>query len=163
MSDGTCPTCGRARDEHDRHLRLHLPDAALAVPEAERPERFWGNAELLAVRDLGCYVRVLLPIPLTDGYSITLGTWLSVEPPAFEAIVRAWHDPAAYAALEVDGRLANGIPPWMDEVLDAPAHASVRTPGQFPFVDGSEHPLLRHVLHHVWPHEELLEVYAAYE
>jgi hypothetical protein len=76
----TCPKCGRPLDDHNRHLRFTWPDPVLSVPESERHSRTWGNDVLMQVKDVGSFVRVLLPVRLSGGYTVTFGTWLSVHP-----------------------------------------------------------------------------------
>ncbi len=160
MSTRLCPTCGRPIDEHDRHVRLVLPDPVLAVPPEERALRTWGSDPLIQVQGVGAFVRVLLPIRLTDGFSLTVGTWLAIDPERLRSVWEQWETPA-YEMLELDGYLANRIPPWGDAVLGAPCTATVRDPSQFPYLAVSTHPDLNAVLSQEWQHVDILEAYAA--
>jgi hypothetical protein len=158
MSAPVCPTCGRPLDLHDRHVRMHLPDPVLAVPPEERPARTWGNDTHLQVQGVGAFVRVLLPIRLTGGFSLTVGTWLAIDPADFRSVWEEW-DTESYSSLVLEGFLANAIPPWGDAVLGAPATAAVRDPKLNPYIASSEHLILGEVLATEWPHEEVLAPY----
>jgi hypothetical protein len=151
----TCPTCGRPLDEHDRHVRLILPDPVLRVPAEERAARTWGADPLLQVDGIGAFVRVLLPIALSGGYSLTYGTWLAINPAELTSVWERWSTDA-YRDLRLDGFLANAIPPWGEKVLGSPATASILDPNQFPYIVGSQSTSLDRVLSDVWPHEEIL-------
>ena len=76
MTEQHCPTCGRRLDEHRRHLRFRLP--VLEVPEEDRADRTWGNDVMMQVQAVGCFVRILIPVRLTGGYTVTYGAWLAV-------------------------------------------------------------------------------------
>ena len=159
VTQGVCARCGRGLDEHDRHVRMLLPDPVLPLSEEERKQRTWGGDELLQVQGVGAFVRVLLPIRLMDGYSLTLGTWLAIDPALLHGVWAAWSTDR-YANLALDGYLANAIPPWGDAVLGAPASAAVRDPGQFPYIHASEHALLGSILSTELPHDEVLSAYS---
>lgn len=70
-----CPTCGRPVDAHDRHVRFRLPDPVLAVPDQERTEGTWlshadaNQSVMMMVPTVGTFVRSLLPVRLTGGYT----------------------------------------------------------------------------------------------
>lgn len=91
---GTCPSCGSPLSHHDRHIRFRLPDPVIEVPEEERAERLWGNDVMLAVKDLGSFVRALLPVHLDDGGSLTFGLWLGVHPDTLRHRQRGPHGPS---------------------------------------------------------------------
>jgi hypothetical protein len=73
--------------------------------------------------------------------------------------VREIWETDAYAQLVLEGSLANGIPPWGDVVLGAPAPATVRNPSAFPYVSSSSNKTLHSVLEAEWPHAEIFAVY----
>lgn len=160
MSQGLCPSCGRRLDEHNRHVRFVLPDPVLAVPESERVERTWGHDPLLQVQGIGAFVRVLLPIQLTGGFSLTVGTWLAINPSGLREVWELWETPA-YAELVLDGFLANALPPWGEKVLGEPAVAAVRDSTQWPYIQQSGAPTLHAVLSTEWPHDAILAAYAS--
>ena len=158
MGGRSCPTCGRPIDEHDQHVRLVLPDPVLRIPEPELAERTWGVDPLLQVEGVGAFVRVLLPLRLLNGFSLTLGTWLAIDPRRMREVWELWQT-AAYARLVLEGYLANAIPPWGDKVLGSPATAAVRDAAALPYVERSEDLILREVLENEWPHEDILAAY----
>jgi hypothetical protein len=155
----TCPRCGRALLDHDRHVRFTLPDPVLALPEREMTPGAWmdhtnaRDADMMQVPDVGAFIRALLPVHLTEGHQITYGVWLAIHPGQLPDLFDLWQKPA-YAALQLDGWLANAISPW--GLLAAPVHAVVRDPGHTPYCDSSGDPTLNAVLHDVWPHETVL-------
>lgn len=157
MSSSTepvCACCGGPLSAHDRHVRLKLPQPVLAVPKDEREGRTWGNDVLMSVRDVGDFVRVLIPIHIEDGTSLTFGAWLAVEQADLHRAYEVWWEPE-YVGLELDGVLANHLPPWEDGVLGAPAQARVLDPDAVPYMVSSTDPLLSRVLTEVWPYDEL--------
>ncbi|MBW3665796.1 MAG: DUF2199 domain-containing protein, partial [Actinobacteria bacterium] len=105
---GVCPSCGSPLSDHDRNVRFGLPDPALEVAEEDRPERFWGNDVLMAVKDLGSFVRALLPVHLDDGTSLTFGLWLGVHPDDLHHLWRVWWEPE-YADVSFTGYIANDL------------------------------------------------------
>jgi len=59
---------------------FRLPEPVLDVPEAERASRTWGNDVLMQVQGVGAFVRILVPVHLTGGYTVTFGAWLGLHP-----------------------------------------------------------------------------------
>lgn len=156
MSAEECGTCGRPLNEHDRHVRYSLPDPVWEIPEPEREGRMRGGNELLQVEGVGAFVRALLPVHLTGGYAVTFGTWLGVQTDDLKHAWEIWNKPKKYRLLEVDGFLANAIPPWGGEILAVPATARVLDPTQFPYMIESVHPILARVIRDEWDHEFVL-------
>jgi hypothetical protein len=156
---GTCPQCGRAVDEHDRHVRFTLPDPVLDLPDRERTPGTWlshadaGTAVMMQVPGAGPFVRCLLPVGLTGGHTVTFGVWVGVPPEALRRAFRLWTAPD-YPDLVLDGRLANALPGW--GLLGAPVRATVRDPDETPYCTSSGDPLLQRVLTAEWPHEDVL-------
>lgn len=161
MTDGRCPTCGRPLDEHKRHLRFRLPEPVLEVPESERGDRTWGNDVLMQVRDVGAFVRVMVPIRLTGGYTVTYGAWLSVPPADLRHAWEVWWTPV-YAGPQLTGVLANMLPLWEQETYAKPLSAAVRDAESAPYAADSSDPFLRRVLQEEWPHGPILEALARY-
>ena len=155
-----CALCGRATDDHDRHVRYRLPEPVLRLPDAERTPGTWASHEdpdeavMLQVPGLGGFVRCLLPVRLDGGHTVTFGVWAGVHPDDLRRAYDVWLDDAAYPALVVDGRLANDVKPW--GMLAAPVTLRVRDPGHTPYVTESTDPLLARVLTVEWPHDEVL-------
>lgn len=159
---GACPTCGRPRDEHNRHLRFKLPQPVLDAPEEERDARTWGNDVLMQVQGVGAFVRVLVPVKLTGGYSVTFGAWLSVSPDDLRRAYDIWWTPE-YGTLRLSGVLANMLPGWERETYAKPLDAAVRDPQSVPYAVFSADDFLRRVLTEEWPHEQVLAAVAPFE
>ena len=157
----TCPTCGRPLDEHNRHLRFRLPEPVLDVPEAERASRTWGNDVLMQVQEVGAFVRILVPVRLTGGYTVTFGAWLGVHPDDLRRAYDAWWTPD-YRELRLSGVLANGLPPWEERTYRKPLDAAVLDPDRVPYAATSPDVEMQRVLSEEWPHELILKALARY-
>ncbi|MEV6522059.1 hypothetical protein AB0M43_08980 [Longispora sp. NPDC051575] len=135
-------------EPYDLDLRVDLPDGVTG--------REWGNDLLMrAEGGGGAFVRVLLPVGLRGGSSITFGTWLRVSEEELHRAFLAWSSPA-YADLVLEGTLGNTILPWGPEVLGAPATASVLDPAHLPTVVSSGHPEVARMLAEDWDPDDVL-------
>ncbi|HVQ90371.1 MAG TPA: DUF2199 domain-containing protein [Mycobacteriales bacterium] len=109
--------CGRPVHDHDRHIRFRLPDPVLATPEREQAAGVWlshedaNNSVMMQVPEVGPFVRALLPVRLTGGYTVTFGVWIGVAPPDLQRAFQSWWSPD-YPQLQLTGRLANTLPYW---------------------------------------------------
>ena len=161
--EATCPSCGRPLDEHDRHIRFKLPEPVLAIPEEEREPRTWGNDVLMQVRELGSFVRILVPVKLSGGYTVTYGAWLAVEPSDLRHAWEVWTNDDAYPQLRLTGFLANMLPGWEDDTYTKPVETAVLNPEHTPYAIDSPDDFMHRVLHDEWPHEVVLAAIAPYE
>jgi hypothetical protein len=157
-----CAHCGRPTEEHNRHLRFVLPEPVLVVPVEDRAARTWGNDVLMMVRDVGAFVRVLVPVHLSGGYTVTFGTWLGVHPDDLRHTYEIWFTPG-YSGLELEGRLANMLPPWEEQTYGRPLNVKVRNTDEVPYATASSDSDLQHVLTNEWPHEFVLAAVAPFE
>ena len=157
-----CPHCGRPLDAHNRHLRFALPEPVLDVPVAERAARTWGSDVLMQVQDVGAFVRVLVPVHLTGGFTVTFGAWLGVHPDDLRKAYELWWT-EEYSGLKLEGRLANMLPPWESEIYAKPLNVVVRNRDEVPYADSSSDDFLQNVLTREWPHEHVLAAVARYE
>lgn len=113
-----------------------------------------GTSVMMQVPGIGAFVRCLLPVKLSGGFTLTFGVWLAVHPDDLRRAFQIWFEPA-YAELTLNGWLANRLPLW--DCLDSPARASVEDPDQTPYLTSSPDQLLARVLREEWPHGEVLE------
>lgn len=152
--------CGRSRDSHNRHVRFRLPDPVLRAPERERTPGTWMShadavsSVMLQVPGVGSFVRVLLPVTLLGGDTVTYGVWLGVHPDDLQRAFREWWTPMCLE-LVLEGRIANDVQPW--GLLAKPATAVVRNPEETPYLAHSMDPVAERVLTQEWPHEEVLD------
>lgn len=158
-----CPNCGRSLDEHNRHIRFKLPEPVLEIPKEEREERTWGNDVLMAVKDLGSFVRILIPVKLSGGYTVTYSAWLSVHPSDLRKAWEVWTEDDLYVQLRLNGFLANMLPAWEDETYIKPLETAVLNPEHTPYAVDSTDEFMRRVLHDEWSHELVLAAIAHYE
>jgi hypothetical protein len=134
----------------------------LDVPEEERAARTWGNDVLMMVRDVGAFVRILVPVKLTDGYTVTYGAWLAVRPEDLRHAWQEWWAPS-YASLRLTGLLANMLPGWETETYGKPVEAAVLNVEQVPYAVDSTDEFMRHVLQDEWPHQAVLAAVGPYD
>jgi hypothetical protein len=155
----TCALCGRATESHDRHVRFRLPDPVLRAPEKDQGEGTWKSdddpnaAVMMLVPHVGAFVRALLPVRLTGGYTVTFGVWVGVHPDDFNRAVANWWSPD-YSQLRLEGRLANALPAW--EVFGVPVTLAVTDPQATPYCVSSCDDELSAVLSHEWDHDVVL-------
>lgn len=115
-----CGCCGATVTSTDSiDYSLHLPDVLIGVPDAEIVRPTDGILKHADAR----FVRCLLPVRLTGGVELWIGSWLQVT---------------KYADLTLTGTFANSVPPW-DDLLGAPVEAVVRD-REYPHF--TSHPLL---------------------
>jgi hypothetical protein len=159
IDDLLCATCGRPVDAHNRHVRFQLPDPVLDVPDRERTEGTWlshGDANtsvMMMVPTVGTFVRAVLPIRLTEGYTVTFGVWIGVHPDELQRAFAVWWEPE-YIDLRLIGLLANALPGW--DLLAAEVDTAVLDIEHTPYVVRSSDPALADVLTREWPHDEVL-------
>lgn len=158
-----CPTCGRALESHNQHFRFTLPDPVLSAAEREQTPGTWmshadaGTSMMMQVPGVGPFMRALLPVRLTGGYTVTFGVWLAVHPDDLQHIFAVWWEPD-YARLVVHGWLANSLPVW--DLIATPVRAVVRDTEQTPYCADSPDEQLAKVLEDEWPHDLVLDAIA---
>jgi hypothetical protein len=160
VATSTCPTCGRTLDEHDRDVRFTLPDPVLDLPKGDTTEGVWmsgSNARvsvMMQVPGAGAFIRALLPVKLTGGYTVTYGVWVGIHPEDLQRAFTVWWAPE-YVDLRLSGRLANRIQPW--GLLAAPVELGVLDADATPYCVSSRDPTLAAVLAQEWDHTRVLD------
>ena len=158
-----CNSCGRPLDDHNRHIRFGLPEPLLSIPEAERAALTWGNDVLMQVRGVGGFVRILIPVKLSGGYTVTYGAWLSVASEDLHKAWEVWNDNSLYQQLRISGILANMLPGWESETYIKPVETAVLNVEHTPYAVDSPDDFMRSVIQAEWPHEVVLAAIAPYE
>ena len=152
-----CSCCGIAPEPHGRpfSITFDVPDVYMEI----HPELLatWGDDPFLAIKDTGFYLRVLLPVKLTDGFAVDFGTWLKVDPEVFRQAWRTWNFPE-YKDLAFDGLLANRLEPWKP-TLKTRVTARVREMDQVPYIVESTDALGARIVGDTWPHADVLAPY----
>lgn len=152
-----CACCGITPDPQGRPFSItyDMPDVTF---EIEPPLLdTWGEDPFLAIKNVGFFVRVLLPVQLTDGFSVAIGTWLEVDDEDFRKAWQTWNFPE-YAELTVEGYVANKIAPW-GAFPHALVRATVKDLDQVPHLTSSDDPKISKILGETWPHPEVLTPY----
>src|SRR5207244_6995516 len=86
--------------------------------------RFSSDA-VVATDNIGGFVRALLPVPLTDGRTATVGVWISVEGDVFVHVNKVGRGELDHTQLQFEGRLANSLEPWGERILGPPVSAGL--------------------------------------
>jgi hypothetical protein len=154
-----CETCGRETDEHERDIRFGLPDPVLRSDEKHLAAGTWMSddnpnaAVMMQVPELGPFVRSLLPVRLSGGFTVTYGVWISISPADLQQAYDVWWKPQ-YSEMQLTGRLANEVPPW--NVFGAPVDLAVRDPEEIPYCVSSSNSELAQVIADEWNHDLVL-------
>jgi hypothetical protein len=153
-----CAVCGIAPDPQARPFSITFgyPDVYFEIEEELLDT--WGEDPFLAIKNVGFFLRVLLPVKLTDGYSALFGTWLEIDADDFRKAWNAWNFPE-YADLVVEGYVANEIEPWK-RLPHELVRAVVRDMAQVPYLASSANLLTTKIIEDTWPHDEVLAPYA---
>ena len=153
-----CACCGIAPGVGGKPLSVTFeqPDVVNEV----HPELLdtWGGDPFLAIKNVGFFVRVVLPIKLSDGFAVDFGTWLEVPSEDFRTAWQTWNVPE-YKDLVLEGYLANVVAPW-PEFPHALVKATVRDLDEVPVVTSSGNGDLMAVMMVEWPHARILAPYA---
>jgi hypothetical protein len=154
-----CACCGIARDPNGRPLSITFeePDVISQI----EPELLdtWGGDPFLAIKDAGFFIRVILPIKLTDGFAVDFGTWLECDPMDFHRAWNTWNF-QEYKDLEIEGYVANRIAPF-DKFPHALVKATVREMEHVPYLASSENEVFTKLLTDTWPHADVFKPYTA--
>jgi len=160
MTEQQCGMCGRPAAAHDRHVRFRLPEPVLNSPARENAPGSWlshgspDTSVMMQVPPIGAFVRALMPVSLSGGYTVTYGLWVGIAPQDLQKAFAVWWE-AEYKDLRLDGFLANSVQPW--GLLAAPVSLAVRDPEHTPYCSESSHPRLAQVLRAQWPHDEIID------
>jgi hypothetical protein len=113
---------------------------------------------MMLVPDLGGFIRALLPVQLTGGYTVTFGVWVGVHPDDLKRAFDVWWAPE-YTDLRIRGRLANALPGW--DVFGVEVDLAVTDPDATPYCVDSPDSKLRAVMTSYWDHELILSALPA--
>jgi hypothetical protein len=105
---------------------------------------------------------VLVPIRLTGGYTVTFGAWLGVHPDDLRRAFDVWWT-QDYTGLQLEGRLANMLPPWESDTYARPLVAVVPNPDEVPYADSSSDESMQNVPGREWPHDAVLAAIARFD
>jgi hypothetical protein len=151
--------CGREADDHERDVRFRLPDPVLQSDQQHLVAGTWmsdddpGVAVMMQVPEFGPFVRSLLPVRLSGGFTVTYGVWVSISPEDLQRAFEVWWKPE-YAEMQLAGRLANEVPPW--DVFRAPVDLAVRDSTEIPYCVSSSNSELAQVIADEWNHDLVL-------
>jgi hypothetical protein len=152
-----CACCGIAPDPDGKPLSVTFENPDVIFDIAPELLDTWGGDPFLAIKDVGFFVRVLLPVALTDGFAVEFGTWLEVDAEDFRLAWQTWNFPE-YADLVLEGYVANQIAPWR-RFHHGLAQAVVTDRARVPILTTGTNEEINEVLGKTWPHAEVLAPY----
>ena len=152
-----CACCGIAPDPRGRpfSITLNLPDVYYEIHHELLDT--WGDDPFLVIKDTGFYLRVILPVKLTDGFAVDFGTWLKVDPEVFRQAWQTWNFPE-YKDLAFEGLLANRLEPWKP-TLKTHVKARVLDVDKVPYIVESPDALGARIIDETWPHADVFAPY----
>lgn len=161
LTPAACEVCGSQTNDHNRHIRLRLPDLMAGDERSLDTYGLWmsesdpDRAVMIQHPHYGAFVRALLPVRLAKQHTVTYGVWVRIRDDDLDRVSDVWWEPE-YADLKVDGRLANAIQPW--DLLDRPVALGVVNPNETPVCLASPDADLNRVLTQEWDHQLLGEL-----
>ena len=153
-----CECCGIAPDPQGKPFSITFEQPDVVFDIAPELLQTWGGDPFLAIKDVGFFLRVLLPVTLTDGFAVEFGTWLEIDSEDFRQAWQTWNFPE-YAEYSVEGYLANTIAPW-DQFRHSLVKAVVRDQAGVPVVTAGGNEDVATILDTTWPHAKVLTPYA---
>ena len=153
-----CACCGIAPDPQGKpfSITFEKPDVLFEIRDELLDT--WGDDPFFAIKDVGFFVRVILPVKLTDGFSVNFGTWLECHAEDFRRAWQTWNFPE-YKDLEFEGYVGNDIAPW-PRFPHALVKATVRDMADVPYLTSSQNEVITRILAETWPHDDVLKPYA---
>jgi hypothetical protein len=155
-----CYKCGKPLDPGDPRFNIPWPDPVADMTEEEREEHVRFSSEAVVATDnIGGFVRALLPVPLTDGRTATIGVWVSVEADVYAHVTKVGRGELDHTQLQFEGRLANSLEPWGQRILGVPVSAGLPAGAirlTMPHVLDSPAPEISAILNDRWRAEDVL-------
>jgi hypothetical protein len=148
-----CHCCGKPLAPGTLAWDIEEPDPLAYLSPAEREERIGVQTEqMVTVRGMGNFIRVILPVPVEHDREATFGVWLCItEPKEYERIIAAAHNGREqWIGLRFAGRLCSAVQPW-PEIFGAWAQAEAPGERQVARLVHSVDPALNAVLTQRWP------------
>jgi hypothetical protein len=143
-----CGCCGQVLPQANLAWNYERPDPIVALTDAELAERtIFQSAAVTSVKDLGNFIRVILPIPTDHDRIATLGIWVCVpQNTDWQRVMQAGREGGAlWATTEFAGRVVTAVQPW-PEIFGEWAMIRVGPPGPAPCVVHSYNPVLAEIL-----------------
>jgi hypothetical protein len=128
--------------------------AALSAEERAAGVVFESRAFIVA-EGFGAAARVILPIGLDTGHTVTLGVWVAPHDPDTMART-AREGGAAWVGYTFTGTLLNAVRPW-PETVHTEITARGLVDGELARVVDAADPLLKRVLTEKWPHQDVVD------
>jgi hypothetical protein len=152
-----CSCCGKPLPPGHLAWDYAEPDPVVLLSEAERAE--WiavKTAQIMQVRRLGNFIRVILPVPIEHDREATFGVWLDIpERDEWQRVIAAASQGGqAWAGVRFAGRLVTAVPPW-PSIFGVWTQALAPAPNKVPRLVHSVDPVLNAVLTRQWPEDAI--------
>ena len=153
-----CACCGFAPGADGKPLSITFeqPDVYYDIPDELLD--VWGQDPFIAIKTIGFFVRVIVPVRMDGGFAVNYGTWLEVDADDFRTAWQTWNMPE-YKDLELEGYLANVLEPW-GQFPHAAVKTTVRDVNEVPIVTSATDPEVQKFLETEWRHNWALPAYA---
>ena len=142
-----CETCGTVHDELLMDISYQRPADYFKVPEAERNERLWmdadSNADLCIIDREEFYIRGILALPIRDSEKeFRWGAWARVDKPDFDRYIELWEVDDVGGEPSFGGLLSGGIQAYDgSDMLEVTARLQQNRQRPRFFVVSEDHPL----------------------
>lgn len=157
-TDGLCPECSHALEQHDRDFRFLLPDEFSDFTPDELEARLSGDDKFLRVDENRYFTRSILQVQLSGGHEINYGIWMESDLATLRRLYEVWDDPA-YASTTVEGTVANDLPPWPGVAIGATVWARPRRIDELPYLIESSDDAVAGILSKAWDHDLVLTTF----
>ncbi len=137
--------CGVCGEEHEGlpDIAYNAPELYLAIPDDERDQRCFLNADLCVIDGEHYFLRGVIKVPIRDfDDSFGWGAWACVSEPDFQRHLDLWDAEDVSGESPFPGRLANSLRHY-PETLDLTVAVVLQNDGMRPFLQlvSGEHPL----------------------
>ncbi|MFS8101956.1 hypothetical protein LFM09_32990 [Lentzea alba] len=153
--DRICHCCGDELSADNLAWDFVQPDDFANLSAKQRAKAITFESRVFIVAEgFGAATRVILPISLDTGHTVTLGVWVAPHDP--DTMTRtAREGGAAWVGYRFTGTLLNAVEPW-PEVIHTELTAQGFADGELARVVDAENPLLQRVLTEKWPHQAVV-------
>jgi hypothetical protein len=152
-----CSCCGKPITEDNLGFNYTVPSTLWDLSDEECEDVVVVNTDaVLTTRGFGNYFRVILPVRLDDGRTVTFGVWVEIHTPdEFTRVLDYCREPEDPPSLTFQGTLSNSVAPWQGKTMGATVTSALLEPRKLPRITGGDPPVLE-VLNGSWSARDVL-------
>jgi hypothetical protein len=153
VTEMLCSCCGEPLPADNLRWNFEEPDPLTFLSDDERAAQIGTQtSQIVTVRGLGNFIRVILPVPVEHDREATFGVWLCItsEKEWTRVIAAASQGDDAWTGTTFAGRLTTAVQPW-PETFGAWTQAVAPGPNKVARLVHSADPTLARVLTTRWP------------